>query len=102
MRNYCAGYYDENTGKMNFWIQAETEVGIKGTKGYLLEVPKLVFGLTGSKLHSLDYKKTLFYPPVVDEQNNYPPVAPPPQPQRNNNIGGFIRPPLLFWKKEQR
>jgi hypothetical protein len=97
MRNYCAGYYDEGTGKMNFWIQAETEVGIKGTKGYLVDVPKLIFGLTGSKLHSVNYKKSLLYPVV--EQNSLPSVPPPPQQQRNN-IGGFIRPPF-FWKRNR-
>ncbi|KAI8337947.1 hypothetical protein BC941DRAFT_352187 [Chlamydoabsidia padenii] len=46
-RNYCAGYYDDVTGKMNFWIQAEKEVGKKGTMGYLFDVPKLVFGQAG-------------------------------------------------------
>ncbi|ORZ15213.1 hypothetical protein BCR42DRAFT_353367, partial [Absidia repens] len=51
-RNYCAGYYDESTGKINFWIQAEKEVGKKGTMGYLLDVPKLVFGQAGYHLHT--------------------------------------------------
>ncbi|ORZ06853.1 hypothetical protein BCR42DRAFT_336858 [Absidia repens] len=51
-RNYCAGYFDETTGKINFWIQAEIEAGKKGTMGYLVDVPKLVFGQAGYHLHS--------------------------------------------------
>lgn len=50
MRNYCAGYYDEQNGKINFWIQAEKEVGVKGTMGYLVDVPKLLFGQAGYHL----------------------------------------------------
>ncbi|KAI8072289.1 hypothetical protein BC940DRAFT_233352 [Gongronella butleri] len=54
-RNYCAGYYDEQSGKMMFWIQAEQEPGVKGTKGYLLDVPRLVFGQGG--YHKLSQNK---------------------------------------------
>jgi hypothetical protein len=50
-RNYCAGYIDGNTGKINFWIQCEQAAGVKGTKGYLVDVPKLVFGAEGCRLH---------------------------------------------------
>ncbi|KAI8981833.1 hypothetical protein BDF20DRAFT_863500 [Mycotypha africana] len=51
-RNYCAGYFDEGTGKLNFWIQAEVDIGKKGTRGYLVDVPKLVFGQAGVTLHT--------------------------------------------------
>lgn len=51
MRNYCAGYFDEETGKINFWIQAEKEVGVKGTMGYLVDVPRLLFGQAGYHLY---------------------------------------------------
>ncbi|KAI9481218.1 MAG: hypothetical protein EXX96DRAFT_482454 [Benjaminiella poitrasii] len=59
MRNYCAGYYDEQTGKVNFWIQAEKEVGAKGTMGYLVDVPKLVFGQAGYHLFHQNKKQLL-------------------------------------------
>ncbi|KAI8062082.1 hypothetical protein BC940DRAFT_309487 [Gongronella butleri] len=48
MRNYCAGYMDAQ-GKINFWIQAEKEVGKKGTMGYHIQVPRLIFGRDGLK-----------------------------------------------------
>jgi len=53
MRNYCAAYYDPATSKLNFWIQVEEKVGVKGTMGYLLDVPKLVFGPQGKLIHQL-------------------------------------------------
>ncbi|KAI8333014.1 hypothetical protein BD560DRAFT_378732 [Blakeslea trispora] len=59
MRNYCAGYYDEQTGKVNFWIQAEKEVGVKGTMGYLVDVPKLLFGQAGYHLSHQDKRQVL-------------------------------------------
>ncbi|CEP10655.1 hypothetical protein [Parasitella parasitica] len=59
MRNYCAGYYDEQTGKINFWIQAEKEVGVKGTMGYLIDVPKLVFGQAGYHMSQQDKRQVL-------------------------------------------
>lgn len=59
MRNYCAGYYDEQTGKINFWIQAEKEVGVKGTMGYLVDVPKLLFGQAGYHLSNQSKKQVL-------------------------------------------
>lgn len=59
MRNYCAGYYDEKTGKINFWIQAEKEVGVKGTMGYLVDVPRLLFGQAGYHLYHQNKKQLL-------------------------------------------
>jgi hypothetical protein len=59
MRNYCAGYYDEQTGKINFWIQAEKEVGVKGTMGYLVDVPKLLFGQAGYHLSNQSKRQVL-------------------------------------------
>ncbi|KAI8987067.1 hypothetical protein BDB01DRAFT_720027 [Pilobolus umbonatus] len=61
MRNYCAGYYDEATGKINFWIQAEKEVGVKGTMGYLVDVPKLLFGQAGYHLSHQNKREILAY-----------------------------------------
>jgi hypothetical protein len=61
-RNYCVGYLDENTDRLNYWIQAEISPGIKGTKGYLVDVPKLVFGEAGQHLYSKDHKKYLTEP----------------------------------------
>lgn len=98
MRNYCAVYYDEDTGKLNFRIQAEAEVGIKGTKGYLVQVPKLVFGLTGFKLHTVDHKKALL---LCTAENSLPASSPLPEQQKQRrqwyNISCFLR-PLFFWK----
>lgn len=123
MRNYCAGYFNEDTGKLEFYIQAEKEVGIKGTKGYLVAVPKLVFGKVGTKLHAkspLEYLAELTRPTV---DSNMPPPLPhppsqqprfpepqfslPPQQQQRvgvrpplpnfGSVGGFIR-PLQCWK----
>lgn len=59
MRNYCAGYFDEETGKINFWIQAEKEVGVKGTMGYLVDVPRLLFGQAGYHLYHQNKKQLL-------------------------------------------
>lgn len=59
MRNYCAGYYDEKTGKINYWIQAEKEVGVKGTLGYLVDVPRLLFGQAGYHLYHQNKKELL-------------------------------------------
>ncbi|KAI9280760.1 hypothetical protein BY458DRAFT_500302 [Sporodiniella umbellata] len=59
MRNYCAGYYDENSGKINFWIQAEKEVGVKGTMGYLVDVPRLLFGQAGYHLYHQNKEQLL-------------------------------------------
>lgn len=94
MRNYCAAYYDPATGKMNFWIQAEVKVGVKGTMGYLLDVPKLVFGPRGGLIHHLAQTAPVLplSPSAVRETpaNNNPlppppkdrPVPPPPMPPR--------------------
>lgn len=59
MRNYCAGYYDESNGKINFWIQAEKEVGVKGTMGYLVDVPRLLFGQAGYHLYHQNKRQLL-------------------------------------------
>lgn len=101
MRNYCAGYYDEETGKLNFWIQAEKEVGKKGTMGYLVDVPRLVFSQVGTRLYSHSkkdlmpvlnehhqhgsshhhhYQQSSPSPPPLDNQHR--PVPPPPLPSR--------------------
>ncbi|KAI9313656.1 hypothetical protein BX666DRAFT_2020637 [Dichotomocladium elegans] len=61
-RNYCAGYYDENTGKLNFWIQAEKEIGVKGTMGYLVDTPRLVFSQVGARLYSINKRDMM--PPL--------------------------------------
>jgi hypothetical protein len=76
MRNYCAGYFDEKSGKINFWIQAEKEVGKKGTMGYLVDVPRLVFGQAGYHLYHqnkrdyLDYLKPKEYHHFTDQLPN--------------------------------
>ncbi|KAI9470847.1 MAG: hypothetical protein EXX96DRAFT_531384 [Benjaminiella poitrasii] len=109
MRNYCAGYYDEKKGNMNFWIQAETEVGVKGTKGYLVEVPKLVFGQVGAKLHTENHKEQLLayhhHASSTHNNSNAAHMPPPPpstqhqhhhyqqQPAQHIGPGGFVRPP---------
>ncbi|ORY94613.1 hypothetical protein BCR43DRAFT_442511 [Syncephalastrum racemosum] len=67
MRNYTAGYYDEETGKLNFWIQAEKEVGKKGTMGYLVDVPRLVFSNVGMRLYS--HSKRDLLPAYVQQQH---------------------------------
>ncbi|KAI7863197.1 hypothetical protein BDF14DRAFT_1734499 [Spinellus fusiger] len=94
MRNYCAGYYDEETGKMNFWIQAEKEVGKKGTMGYLVDVPKLMFGETGFHLHSLDKQHLLALPHTLYQ--NVSSVASRItgryDPDNVGRIGGFVMP----------
>ncbi|EIE79748.1 hypothetical protein RO3G_04453 [Rhizopus delemar RA 99-880] len=59
MRNYCAGYYDEKTKKINFWIQVEKEVGVKGTLGYLVDVPRLLFGQAGYHIYHQNKKQLL-------------------------------------------
>lgn len=102
-RNYCAGYFDEATGKINFWIQAEKEVGKKGTMGYLLDVPKLVFGQAGYHLHTqgknhllssgagYQYKESF---PGAQQQQQYPPPGAQQQypPPPDNGPGGFVMP----------
>ncbi|KAI9321210.1 hypothetical protein BX666DRAFT_2017310 [Dichotomocladium elegans] len=75
-RNYCAGYYDEETGKINFWIQAEKEAGKKGTLGYLVDVPRLVFGEAGTRI-ALSNKEQLLQSMRIDNS-----LGP----------GGFIKP----------
>ncbi|KAG2182686.1 hypothetical protein INT44_005666 [Umbelopsis vinacea] len=82
MRNYCAAYYDPATGKMNFWIQAELRVGVKGTMGYLLDVPKLVFGPRGGLIHHLAQTAPVLplSPSAVrDTPANTNPLPPPPK-----------------------
>ncbi|KAI8146948.1 hypothetical protein BJV82DRAFT_665052 [Fennellomyces sp. T-0311] len=69
MRNYCAGYYDDRNGKMNFWIQAEKIVGQKGTMGYLIDVPKLIFGDSGHKLATASTEQLL--QEFVEMQRHY-------------------------------
>lgn len=103
MRNYTAGYLDESTGKLNFCIQAEKEVGKKGTMGYLVDVPKLVFSQAGARLYS--HQKRDLMPPLRHGSAppphpprpgaNYPPqgqrpVPPPPLPARD--AGGMPMP----------
>lgn len=106
MRNYCAGYYDESTGKVNFWIQAEKEVGVKGTMGYLIDVPKLVFGQAGYHLYHQNKKNVLndLYQPQPQQpffHHHQQQSALPPQPDDGGNsafhrlqskIGGFVMP----------
>lgn len=84
MRNYCAGYFNEETGEMNFWIQAEARIGEVGTKGYLITVPKLVFGSAGEKLHSQNVKQHLLIPLPL------PQVEPTPDPKNDETT----QPPL--------
>lgn len=78
-RNYCAGYYDDKTGKINFWIQAEKEVGQKGTSGYLVDVPKLVFGEAGLRIAESNKEQLL--QSLIQQQ------PPPP-----DHVGGFAHP----------
>ncbi|KAI8339614.1 hypothetical protein BC941DRAFT_393901 [Chlamydoabsidia padenii] len=104
-RNYCAGYLDEETGQISFWIQAEKEVGVKGTMGYLVQVPKLLFGPSAKRHLQPAPSTTWMQPPVSHypqqmpgqlklDNNNNRPVPPPPLPSRAP--GGFIRPPPPF------
>ncbi|CAO3608060.1 unnamed protein product [Cunninghamella echinulata] len=92
-RNYCAGYLNEESGSISFWIQAEKEIGVKGTMGYHLEVPRLIFGSSG-KRHllpspNLTWNKQINLPPPLPQRNNQPqhiqpnrPVPCPPLPPR--------------------
>lgn len=107
-RNYCAGYFDEETGKINFWIQAEIQAGKKGTMGYLLDVPKLVFGQAGYHLHSQSKDHLLssesghqYKPSFPDhhqqqqQQQQQPQYSTPssaPPPQSESGPGGFVMP----------
>ncbi|CDS11630.1 hypothetical protein LRAMOSA03893 [Lichtheimia ramosa] len=98
-RNYCAGYYDDKTGKINFWIQAEKEVGQKGTSGYLVDVPKLVFGEAGLRIAESNKEQLLQsliqQQQQQQQQQTYPfpqqqaYQQPPPPP---DHVGGFVRP----------
>lgn len=111
MRNYCAGYYDESTGKINFWIQAEKEVGVKGTMGYLVDVPRLLFGQAGYHLYHQNKKQLLndIFQPNPYGNHHFPHhQQQPQQPQQpnyedsgrehhhfrrlQNAIGGFVMP----------
>ncbi|KAI7900000.1 uncharacterized protein BX663DRAFT_519258 [Cokeromyces recurvatus] len=101
MRNYCAGYYDEKTGKVNFWIQAEKEVGVKGTMGYLVDVPKLVFGQAGYHLFHQDKKQILNDLYQQQKQSQIPFHYQQQQGRNDDNsyfqrlqskIGGFVMP----------
>ncbi|KAG0177072.1 hypothetical protein DFQ29_005293 [Apophysomyces sp. BC1021] len=85
MRNYCAGYFEEKTGKMNFWIQAEKEVGKKGTMGYLVDVPKLVFGQAGYHLHTQSKRHLLPSHPGYGPAAGYG-TSP------SSSAGGFMMP----------
>ncbi|KAI8334302.1 hypothetical protein BC941DRAFT_454499 [Chlamydoabsidia padenii] len=87
-RNYCAGYFDESTGKINFWIQAEKEVGKKGTMGYLLDVPKLVFGQAGYHLHTQGKEHLLSANAGYQYKQTFPGI----QRQPSDHPGGFIMP----------
>ncbi|ORX52305.1 hypothetical protein DM01DRAFT_1336688 [Hesseltinella vesiculosa] len=118
MRNYCAGYVDEQTGKMHFWIQAEKEIGKVGTMGYLVEVPRLIFGQAAQRNvpPSLPPRSTMAPPPSRPLPSSDPHVqgygsstvsfgssissgsatsSPPPLPSRSSMAGpgGFVRPP---------
>ncbi|KAI8343960.1 hypothetical protein BC941DRAFT_341994 [Chlamydoabsidia padenii] len=111
-RNYCAGYINDSTGQIDFWIQAEKEVGVKGTMGYLVQVPRLLFGPSAKRHLQPAPSTTWMGPPLPDrppqfvqqaqpphhqppqltqEQQQNRPVPPPPLPSRNP--GGFVRPP---------
>jgi hypothetical protein len=103
MRNYCAGYYDEESGKINFWIQAEKEVGVKGTMGYLVDVPRLLFGQAGYHLYHQNKRQLLndVFQMSYDQpppSNNY--YGQQPEDQREHRhfqrfhdaIGGFSMP----------
>ncbi|KAI8643106.1 hypothetical protein BD408DRAFT_365282 [Parasitella parasitica] len=74
MRNYCAGYLDQDTDRMHFYIQAEKETGKKGTKGYLVAVPKLLFGEVGIKLYAQN---------LLDYLNNICRTSPPAPPHHH-------------------
>lgn len=97
MRNYCAGYYDESTGKMNFWIQVEKVVGQKGTVGYLLDVPRLVFGQAGLRLWHMDKRQALqqwTHPPVQQHSTHSHQHHHPPSSGHQHHIGGFAVPSM--------
>lgn len=89
MRNYCAAYYDPATGKMNFWIQVEERVGVKGTMGYQLDVPKLVFGPQGKLIHQLAKSAPVLpLSPAAarsSDMTDRPFSGPPPLPARASN-----------------
>ncbi|KAI9302306.1 hypothetical protein BJ944DRAFT_251611 [Cunninghamella echinulata] len=85
-RNYCAGYYDEKTGEVHFWIQAEKEVGKKGTRGYLVAVPKLIFGQAGYHLHS----QTKHH--LLEANNGYGHPHSGNAFQHQGSVGGFVLP----------
>lgn len=59
MRNYSIGCFDDSTSSLVHWLQVEEKVGIVGTKGYQVEVPKLIQGSVGHELHSGNAKKHL-------------------------------------------
>lgn len=84
-RNYCAGYFNEETGEIHFWIQAEKEVGVKGTKGYLVSVPKLVFGQAGYHLHTQTKQH------LIEANHGYG-HHPGSALQHQGSIGGFVIP----------
>ncbi|KAG2178185.1 hypothetical protein INT43_003438 [Umbelopsis isabellina] len=86
VRNYCAVYYDAQTGKLNFWIQAEAKVGIKGTMGYLLDVPKLVFGQQGGLIHHLSTTAPVLpISPTASRSSVDQSMSGPPLPSRPSN-----------------
>lgn len=103
MRNYCAGYYDEQSGKINFWIQAEKEVGVKGTMGYLVDVPRLLFGQAGYHLYHQNKKQLLNDISNMNQNQQQQPYYGDDQHQRQqfehphlhrlqDAIGGFVMP----------
>ncbi|KAI9498669.1 hypothetical protein BDB00DRAFT_799048 [Zychaea mexicana] len=70
-RNYCAGYFDDEKGTMNFWIQAEKNVGQKGTMGYHVNVPKLIFGEAGHNQATMSKEQLLQV--FIERQQRQPP-----------------------------
>ncbi|KAI9484846.1 hypothetical protein BDB00DRAFT_774189 [Zychaea mexicana] len=101
-RNYCAGFYEESTGKMHLYIQAEEQPGKKGTKGYLVNVPKLVFSHTGARLHSRN-KKELIPPLGGAAYHHHPPPPPPPGQYPGAGHGqGYPPPPPPQQQQQQQ
>lgn len=91
-RNYCAGYYDEKTGKLNFWIQVEKAVGQKGTVGYLVDVPRLVFGQAGLHVSHMNKREALKQWIVEHSPHYHHPSS--SEHQHQHHIGGFVVPSM--------
>ena len=70
MRNYCIGYFDEATSKLDYWLQVEVKAGVKGTKGYVVQVPKLKFGSAAISLYSKQVKQHLLLPLSISSSSS--------------------------------